>query len=101
MTLAELAAAGRGALLVPFPFAADDHQRHNAEAVQREGAAEVVLDEDLDGDAVASIVERLAGDPQRVIRMGRASRGLAIPDATDRIADEVDELLEGGTRHVS
>ena len=94
MTLAELAAAGRPAILVPYPFAADDHQRHNAESVQDAGAAEVILDGDLGGARLASCIAGLAADAERRRGMAGAARTLARPDATARIADTVDSLLE-------
>jgi UDP-N-acetylglucosamine--N-acetylmuramyl-(pentapeptide) pyrophosphoryl-undecaprenol N-acetylglucosamine transferase len=93
-TLAELAAAGRPAILVPFPFAADDHQRANAETVRDAGAAKVVEDRDLDGARVAGEITALAGDPALRARMAAAARTLARPDATERIADAADALLE-------
>lgn len=95
-TLAELAAAGRPAVLVPYPSAADDHQRLNAEAVEDAGAAVVVLDRDLDGSRLAATVAALAADPARRRAMGEAARKLARPDAAERIADVADALLEGG-----
>jgi UDP-N-acetylglucosamine--N-acetylmuramyl-(pentapeptide) pyrophosphoryl-undecaprenol N-acetylglucosamine transferase len=94
-TLAELAAAGRPAILVPYPFAADDHQRLNAEAVEEAGAAVVILDRELDGDRLAAAVAGLAADPARRAAMADAARRLARPDAASRIADLADELLAG------
>jgi UDP-N-acetylglucosamine--N-acetylmuramyl-(pentapeptide) pyrophosphoryl-undecaprenol N-acetylglucosamine transferase len=94
-TLAELAAAGRAAILVPFPFAADDHQRANAEAVRDTGAAVVVDDRELDGDRCAAEIAALAADPVRRSRMSAAARTLARPDAAARIADVAGALLEG------
>ena len=97
-TLAELAAAGRPAILVPYPFAADDHQRLNAEAVQGVGAAEVLLDREVDGARLAAAIRALASDPERRQRMGSAARSLARPDAAARIADVGESLLDGGPR---
>ena len=94
-TLAELAAAGRTAILVPYPHAADDHQRHNARAVERAGAATVMLDHELNGGDLAARVVELAGDAARRREMGRAARGLAMPDAASRIADAAIELMTG------
>jgi UDP-N-acetylglucosamine--N-acetylmuramyl-(pentapeptide) pyrophosphoryl-undecaprenol N-acetylglucosamine transferase len=94
-TLSELAAAGRPAILVPFPFAADDHQRANAEVVRDAGAAVVVLDRDFDGARCAAEVEALSADRARRERMAAASRTLARPDAAARIADVADALLAG------
>lgn len=94
-TLAELAAAGRPAVLVPYPFAADDHQRWNAKAVEDAGAAVVILDRELAGDRLAETVAALAADPARLLAMGEAARKLARPDAASRIADIASALLAG------
>lgn len=95
-TLAELAAAGRPAILVPYPFAADDHQRWNAEEVRAAGAATVVLDGELSGPRLAAEIRALAGDPERRRSMAAAARSLARPEAAARIADVADALLQGG-----
>jgi UDP-N-acetylglucosamine--N-acetylmuramyl-(pentapeptide) pyrophosphoryl-undecaprenol N-acetylglucosamine transferase len=97
-TLAELAAAGRPAILVPYPHAAADHQTRNAEAVERAGAAVVLPDRDLDGERLASLVADLAGDPQRRQRMAEAARSLGRPDAASAVADLADSLLARGAR---
>lgn len=94
-TLAELAAAGRPAILVPFPFAADDHQRANAEVVRDTGAAVVVLDREFDGARCAAEVEALSVDRARRERMAAAARTLARPDAAARIVDVAESLLAG------
>jgi len=94
-TLAELAAAGRPAILVPFPFAADDHQRANAEAVRDAGAAVVIADHDLDGARCAAEIAALALDLPRRLRMAAAARALARPDATAAIAAVALALLAG------
>lgn len=94
-TIAELCAAGRPAILVPYPHAADDHQRHNAETLERAGAAILLPDAELSGDRVADAVAELASDPERRKAMGRAARSLARPDAARRIADVAEQLLRG------
>ncbi len=94
-TLAELAAAGRPAILVPFPFAADDHQRANAEAVRDAGAALMIEDRNLDGARCAAEIAALASDRPRRLGMAAAARTLARPDAARRIADVADALFEG------
>jgi UDP-N-acetylglucosamine--N-acetylmuramyl-(pentapeptide) pyrophosphoryl-undecaprenol N-acetylglucosamine transferase len=96
-TLAELTAAGRPAILIPYPHAADDHQRHNAETVRTSGAAIVIRDDELDGGRLAKHVQELAFDKERMTAMGRAARRQAMPDAARRIAD-VAELLIAGNR---
>jgi len=94
-TLAELAAAGRPAILVPFPHAADDHQRLNAEAVRDAGAAVMIRDADLAGPGLGAEIAALASDPARRERMAAAARTLARPDAARRIADVAEALLDG------
>src|SRR5262249_15626810 len=86
-TVAELAAAGKPALMIPFPFAADDHQRKNAEAVERAGAGRMILQAELSGERLAREILRLAHDPQQLDRMAEASRSLAHRDAAKRVVD--------------
>jgi len=85
----ELAAAGRPAILVPYPHAAAGHQGANAAWMADAGAAVVLADSELTPGALASMAEQLLGDPQRLERMGAAARALARPDAAERIAAEV------------
>jgi len=91
-TLSELAAAGRPAILVPLPTAADDHQRKNAQLVERAGGAEVIDERELTGERLAGALLRMSNDPQRRHAMSRAIRTFARPDAASRIADKVFEL---------
>ena len=86
--VAELAAAGKPSILVPFPFAADQHQLRNAEAFERAGAARMIADKDMNGEKLFEAVTGLASQPER---MGEAARTLAKPGAARRAAD----LLEG------
>ena len=93
-TLAELAAAGKPAVLVPLPTAADDHQRRNAEATARAGAAVVLEQKTLTGARLADEVSRLVGDAGLRARMGASARALAKPDAARVIAERVLALAE-------
>jgi UDP-N-acetylglucosamine--N-acetylmuramyl-(pentapeptide) pyrophosphoryl-undecaprenol N-acetylglucosamine transferase len=95
MTLAEIAAAARPAILIPYPYAADDHQRLNAEAVEACGAAIVALDRDLDGLALATRVAGLDADRDALRAMAGAARSLAVPDAAGRIADVAEAVMAG------
>jgi UDP-N-acetylglucosamine--N-acetylmuramyl-(pentapeptide) pyrophosphoryl-undecaprenol N-acetylglucosamine transferase len=90
----ELAASGLPAVLVPYPHATADHQTLNARHMQAAGAAVVVPDAELDGPRLAREVAALLGAPQRTATMAKAARSVARPDAADRIADGVLELLE-------
>jgi UDP-N-acetylglucosamine--N-acetylmuramyl-(pentapeptide) pyrophosphoryl-undecaprenol N-acetylglucosamine transferase len=85
-TVAEITAAGKPAIFVPFPRAADDHQRVNAEALARSGAAVVVEESKLEGVWLAETIAALLGDPRRLQAMSEAACGLAHPDAARDIA---------------
>ncbi len=85
-TVAEITAAGKPAIFVPFPRAADDHQRVNAEALARAGAAIVVEESKLEGVWLAETIAALQQDSARLQRMSRAARSLAHPNATRDIA---------------
>ncbi len=86
LTLAELTAAGLGALLVPFPHAVDDHQTRNAEALVAIDAAVVMQERELDVQILAQRLESLLGDRSRLLAMAEAARTLAKPDAAQVIA---------------
>ena len=85
----EVAAAGKPAILVPYPFAAADHQAGNARWMADGGAAVVVADAELTPARLRAEVDALLGDRDRLAAMGAASRALARPDAAARISDEV------------
>lgn len=85
----EVAAHGRPMVLVPYPFAAADHQTENARYFESQGAAVVIPDAELTGPRLAQEVGRLLGDPGRLAAMGRAAAALARPDAARDIAAEV------------
>jgi UDP-N-acetylglucosamine--N-acetylmuramyl-(pentapeptide) pyrophosphoryl-undecaprenol N-acetylglucosamine transferase len=93
-TVAELAVAGRPAILVPYPHATDDHQTANAEALSRLGAAELAQQSTLTPRRLADFLTRLFGDPDRLARMAAAARGAGRPDAAERLADLI-ELMAG------
>ena len=92
-TLSELAAAGRAAILVPYPHAADDHQRHNAETVASAGGAVVLRDDALSAATVVATLQPLLEDPARRASMATAQGGLARPDAGRRIVDLLTAML--------
>lgn len=85
----ELTAAGRPAILVPYPYASGRHQHANAAWMERAGAAKVVEDEELDSAWLAAEAAKLIGDEARLEAMAAASRSLAKPDAAERIASEI------------
>ncbi len=85
----EIAAAGRPAILVPYPHASGLHQHANAEWMAAVGAAVVVEDAELEPVALRELAGELLGDRSRLEQMARASRSLARPDAAERVAAEV------------
>lgn len=90
--VAELAAAGKPSLLVPFPYAADDHQLRNAEAMERSGAARLIPDRDFDGTRLVAELESALAAPDRLIAMSQSARRLARPGAAPRAAGLLEEF---------
>jgi UDP-N-acetylglucosamine--N-acetylmuramyl-(pentapeptide) pyrophosphoryl-undecaprenol N-acetylglucosamine transferase len=95
MTVAELALAGLPALLVPYPFAADDHQSANARALVAAGAARLLPAKTLTPDDVMGALDELSAQPERLREMGLAAAKFARPDAAERIVDACLALLRG------
>ena len=88
LTVAELAAAGVGSILVPFPAAVDDHQTKNAGWLARVSAAQVVSEAGLTAPELANRLATLLGNGRsRLLAMAEAARSLAVTDAADRVAD--------------
>jgi UDP-N-acetylglucosamine--N-acetylmuramyl-(pentapeptide) pyrophosphoryl-undecaprenol N-acetylglucosamine transferase len=95
-SVAEITAAGKPAIFVPFPAAADDHQNVNARALERAGAAIVVEENNLAAAYLVDTVAALIGDRTRLRSMSEAARSLAHPKAVEEIAEIVAQLA-GGT----
>jgi UDP-N-acetylglucosamine--N-acetylmuramyl-(pentapeptide) pyrophosphoryl-undecaprenol N-acetylglucosamine transferase len=91
--VSELAAGGKPSILVPFPFAADDHQTANAEAMERAGASRLIRDAELTGDRLFAAIGEMS-DPQVLQRMSRAARQLAKPGAARRAAEILEEVAQ-------
>ena len=89
-TVAELAAAGKPALLVPFAAAADDHQKRNAEEMAKAGAAVMLTETDLAApDKLLEALKQLLNSPERLVAMATAAKGQAHPGAAEQIADRL------------
>ncbi|MEJ5374988.1 MAG: undecaprenyldiphospho-muramoylpentapeptide beta-N-acetylglucosaminyltransferase [bacterium] len=93
-SLAELALFGRPSILVPFPYAVDDHQKRNAMLFQKAGASVMLEQKDLSGASLAAMVEALATEPQRLQGMAVAARSLAKPQAAQAMARECRAMVE-------
>jgi UDP-N-acetylglucosamine--N-acetylmuramyl-(pentapeptide) pyrophosphoryl-undecaprenol N-acetylglucosamine transferase len=94
-TVAELAAAGKPALLVPFAAAADDHQKRNAEEMAKAGAAVMLTESDLAApEKLLEALKQLLNSPERLAAMAAAAKGQAHPGAAERIADRLAGLAK-------
>jgi UDP-N-acetylglucosamine--N-acetylmuramyl-(pentapeptide) pyrophosphoryl-undecaprenol N-acetylglucosamine transferase len=91
-TCAEISAAGKAAIMIPLPTAADDHQRKNAEALQNANAARMILQKDLSGEALAKEISALIENPSRVSEMETNAKKLGKKDAANAVADLIKEL---------
>lgn len=89
-SMSELAHFGVPSLLVPYPFAADDHQTRNAEVFERAGAALLLPEQGLNAEVLAGAVRGILDDPAKSAAMKQAAAGLAARDAAERIADLVE-----------
>jgi UDP-N-acetylglucosamine--N-acetylmuramyl-(pentapeptide) pyrophosphoryl-undecaprenol N-acetylglucosamine transferase len=92
-TTAELIAAGKASVMIPFPLAADDHQRKNAEALTTAGAGKMILQRDLSGERLADEIAKLAHEPESITAMEHAARSLARGDAAAAVVDMIEELV--------
>ena len=92
-SLTEIAIAGHPSILVPYPYAADDHQTRNAEVFAEAGAAKLVQERDLDAEKLASLATSILQDLPTYKRMAKAARALAIPDAADRVCAAIEATL--------
>jgi UDP-N-acetylglucosamine--N-acetylmuramyl-(pentapeptide) pyrophosphoryl-undecaprenol N-acetylglucosamine transferase len=92
-TVAEVAAAGKAAIFIPLPTAADDHQRRNAESLVAQNAAWMIPEAELTPDRLVSVVAQAFGDRNRLAQVGEKARTLAHPDAAREIARLAIELV--------
>jgi UDP-N-acetylglucosamine--N-acetylmuramyl-(pentapeptide) pyrophosphoryl-undecaprenol N-acetylglucosamine transferase len=93
-TIAEITVCGKASILIPFPFAVNDHQTRNAEVLSRAGAAEVIAEKDLSGPLLAALIERLHRNPEAVRKMAASAAKLGNPSAAKDIVDACLVLTE-------
>jgi len=94
-TVAELTAIGKGALLIPYPFAADNHQALNAKTLSDAGAAEIIFQKDLNGRLLARKIEHYASNHRALNNMALMAKKLGRPDAAKAIVDDCYRLMKG------
>jgi len=97
-SIAEITAGGKAALLIPFPFAVNDHQTKNAELLVRAGAAELIPEKGLEGPMLAARIERLMSRPEEIRRMEKASAALGNTRAAADIVDACLKLVNNRRR---
>ncbi len=90
---AEIGILGRPSILIPYPAATDNHQEHNARAMESVGAAIVLLDSECTGDRILQVIEDLLGDASRLEEMAAAAKTTGHPGAADAIAEEIFDLV--------
>jgi UDP-N-acetylglucosamine--N-acetylmuramyl-(pentapeptide) pyrophosphoryl-undecaprenol N-acetylglucosamine transferase len=95
LTVAELTSAGLGALLIPFPFAIDDHQTANGQMLVDHGAAEMIQQSALTAVALAATIVDIAANPERRLAMAMSARALAKNNAAEEVAQVCKELASG------
>ena len=94
MTIGELAAAGRAAILIPFAAATNNHQELNARVMERAGGAMVVTESALTPERLGLAIAEIINDSDRAVRMGMAARSLAAPEATKKIVDLLEKIVQ-------
>ena len=94
LTIAELASVGLGSILVPYPYAVDDHQTANGLFLSENGAAVLLPQSELSANTLASNLTTLLSEPERLVQMGTKARELAKPKATEAVAEIVAELAD-------
>jgi UDP-N-acetylglucosamine--N-acetylmuramyl-(pentapeptide) pyrophosphoryl-undecaprenol N-acetylglucosamine transferase len=92
-TVAEIKAAGRAAILIPFPFAADDHQTRNAQSLVEDGAATMIANSELTGERLAGAIRSLLSDLPRLEAIERNARNFAVLDAEQHIVDLAEKAV--------
>ena len=92
-TLSEITALGKPAILVPYPHAADDHQRYNALALAQQGAAIMILDHELNGKVLGECIEQLRKNPEKLKKMAEKAKNFGMPLARDTVAREIIHLI--------
>lgn len=94
LTLAEITVSGKPSLLIPYPFATADHQRYNAEVLQKEGAAEIIFQRDLTGEILAQRLFSLLSHEERLKKMEKQSKRMGKPEAASLLVNEMENLLK-------
>ena len=93
-SLSEIQALGKPSILVPYPYAAENHQYYNAKTLADRDAAILIEEKDFTGERLLSEVEKLLADPKKLAEMGRNAKDMAILDASQRITECVCRIVK-------
>lgn len=94
MTITEIAITGKPAIFIPFPFATENHQEYNARVLVNEGAANIILDKDLNAESLTSTLNEMLKDKTSLLKMGQNAQKIAIKDVEDKIFNEIKQLVK-------
>ena len=100
LTVAELAVAGRPAILVPYPYAVDDHQTVNGQYLVRQGAAKMIQQKELDAETLTNMIQQITGEAGQLERMAEAARSVGLSRATEEVAKHCLEVSGLEVSHV-
>ena len=92
-TVAEVTAMGLGAIFIPYPYAADDHQALNARALSDSGASEMILEKDLTAEILSERIEYYAGHPGELNKMASSAKKFGRPDAAEFIVNDCYKIV--------
>lgn len=93
MTITEIEKIGKGAIFIPYPFAAENHQEYNARVLEKAGAAKVILDKELNATILEEMIDDLTKDDEKLIEMGKISASLSINNVEDKIYTEIKHVV--------
>lgn len=93
MTITEVANVGKPAIFIPFPFATENHQEYNARVLEKVGAAKIILDKDLTGNKLNSMINELVSDKEKLKQMGEKANSIAIKNVEEKIYQEIKSIL--------
>lgn len=89
MTITEIEKVGKGAIFIPYPYAAENHQEYNARALEKIGAAKVILDKDLNAESLEKMISSLTEDKDVLKHMGEVAKSQSIPNVEEKIYQEI------------
>ena len=94
MTITEISNLGKPSILIPYPYAAENHQEYNAKILEKNNASVVLTEKELTSQKLNNTINDLMNDKEKLINMSKAARSLAILDVEDRIYVEIKKLLK-------